>query len=52
MRRHEMRAGVGDLVVFDDDQPGEEGEHGGAVEDGVDVCSRAFLGGGVCGLED
>lgn len=47
-----MGAGVGDFVVFDDDEAGEEGEDGGAVEDGVDVCAGAFLGGGVGGLED
>ncbi len=46
-----MRA-VAEFVVFDDDEAGEEGEDGGAVEDGVDVCSGAFLGGGVGGLED
>ena len=27
MRRHEMRAPVGDFVVFDNDESGEEGEH-------------------------
>ena len=47
-----MRAAVGDFVVFDDDEGGEEGEDGGGVEDGVDVCACAFLGGRVCGLED
>lgn len=47
-----MRARVRDLVVFDDDEAGEEREHGGAVEDGVDVCAGAFLGGGVGRLQD
>lgn len=46
-----MRA-VADFVVFDDDEAGEEGEDGGAVEDGVDVCAGAFLRRGVGGLED
>ena len=41
-----------DFVVFDDDQPREEGEDGGSVEDGVDICALTFLYRGVCGLED
>ena len=47
-----MRTSVGDFVVFDDDESGEEGEGGGGVEDGVDVCSEVFLRGGVRGLEE
>lgn len=45
-----MGARMGDLVVFNDDKAGEEGEHGGAVEDRVDICTGALLAGGVCGL--
>lgn len=43
---------MGDFVVLDDDEGGEKGEDGGGVEDGVDVGSCAFLGGGVGGLEE
>lgn len=41
-----------DFIVFDDNQPREECEHGSSVEDGVDVCTLAFLYWGVCGLEN
>lgn len=40
----EVRGGVGEFVVFDYDEGGEEGEGGGAVEEGVVVCCGAFLG--------
>ena len=52
VRGLEVRAGVGDLVVFDDDEAGEEGEDGGAVQEGVDGGALAFLGRGVGWLED
>lgn len=47
-----MGAGMGEFVVFDDDEAGEEGEGGGGVEDGVDEGALGFLGGGVGWLED
>ena len=43
---------VAEFVVFDDDECGEEGEGGGAVEGGVDVCGLGFLRGGVRWLEE
>lgn len=47
-----MSAVVIEFVVLDDDEPGEEGEERGAVEEGVDECALFLLGGGVGGLED
>lgn len=52
VRGLEVRAGVGDLVVFDDDEAGEEGEDGGEVEDGVDVGALLLLLGGVGRLQE
>lgn len=48
----EVRAGVGDLIVFDDDEGGNEGKNGGQVQDAVDVGALLFLFGGVGGLEE
>ncbi len=47
-----MRPAVGDFVVFDDDEGGEESEGGSGVEDGVDVGAEVFLRGGVGGLQE
>ncbi len=52
VRGFEVRARVGDLVVFDDDEGGNEGQNGGQVQDAVDVGTLLFLFGGVCGLEE
>lgn len=52
VRGLEVRAAVGDFVVFDDDEGGEEREDGGGVEGGVDVGALGFLLGGVGGLEE
>lgn len=46
----EMWGAVGEFVIFDDDQAGDEGEGAGAVEDGVDVSAEFFLLGSVCRL--
>ena len=43
VRRLEVTMRGLDFVVFDDDQPGEEGEDGGAVENSVNICALAFL---------
>ena len=53
VRRDEMPvSAIGDFVVLDDDEAGEEGEDGGDVQDGVDVCALMFLLGGMRRLED
>ena len=52
VRGYEVRAGVGDLIVFDDDEGGNEGQNGGQIQDAVDVGTLLFLFGRVCGLEE
>ena len=52
MRRLEMRSTVRDLVVFDDDQSGDEAEDAGCVQGTVDVGALFLLFRGMCGLED
>lgn len=52
VRGAEVLAVVGDFVVFDDDEAGDEGEDAGAVEDGVDAGALLLLLGGVGRLED
>lgn len=52
MGRFEVRAGVGDLIVLDDDESGNEGKNGGQVQDAVDVGALLFLSGGVGGLKE
>ena len=47
-----MGAVVGNLIVFDDDETGDEGENGGAVKHGVDVCTVPLLFGRMGWLED
>lgn len=47
-----MCASVGDLVVFDYDQAGQEGQDRSAVKDGVDVSAGTFLLRRVGRLED
>lgn len=48
----EVCAAVGDFVVFDDDEGGEEGEDGGHVEGGVDVGALSLLLGGMGWLKE
>lgn len=52
VRGYEVRAGVGDLIVFNDDEGGNEGQNGGQIQDAVDVGTLLFLLGGMCGLEE
>ena len=47
----EVGGAVGEFVIFDDYECGEEGEDGGAVDDGVDVGAQVFLFRGVRWLE-
>ena len=47
-----MRCSMGELVVFDDNEGGQQGEGGGAVEEGVDVCAGCFLGFAVGWLQE
>lgn len=52
VRRAEVLAAVGNFVVFDYDEAGDEGQNADAVEDGVDGGALGLLGGGVRGLQD
>lgn len=52
VRGFEVCAVVGDLVVFDDDEGGDESENGGQIEHGMDVGALLLLLGGVGGLEE
>ena len=52
MRGLEVRMVRFDFVVLDDNEATEEGEDGGAVQSGVNVCASPFLGRGVGWLED
>lgn len=47
-----MLAAVGNFVVFDDDEAGDEGEDTDAIKDGVDIGALLLLFGGVSRLED
>ena len=48
----EVEGTMGKFVVLDYDECGEEGENGGAVDDGVYVSADPFLFRGMCRLED
>lgn len=52
VRGLEVCAAVSDLVVFDDNEGGNESEDGGQIEDSMDVGALLFLLGGVGGLEE
>lgn len=52
VRGAEVLAAVGDFVVFDYYEAGDEGEDAGAVEDGVNGGALLFLFGGVGWLQD
>ena len=43
MHRMKMGIAAGDFVVFDDDQPGDQGQDAGDVQDSMDVCALDFL---------
>ena len=51
VRGDEMGAAVRNLVVFDNDETGNEGENGGTIEDGVDIRAVSFLFGRVSRLK-
>ena len=40
-----------DLVIFDDDQRGQEGQYTGYIQHGVDICALFLLLWRVSGLE-
>lgn len=52
VRRLEVCAVVGGLVVDDYGEAGEQGEDAKGVQRGVDFGAAGFLGRGVCGLEE
>lgn len=52
MRSAEVLAVVRELVVFNDNETGEQGQDGNPVDDGVDVGAPFFLPLRVGGLED
>jgi len=52
VRRLEVCPAVRNLVVFDDDQAGDEAEDAAYVEGGMDDCALAFLGRSMGWLED